>query len=1109
MKRKYTLIQTATFMLLLLAAVLTGCRDDLDYLRGGISDETTSVRLCVDFAPASEALTRSTFNGDAVKDIEDLWLVIFDKGGNFHSMQEIDIATKCRVEDIDRVPADASNGVLAGEVTTKRLSCDLDLPLGTYYVYALSNMRRYDAQGNLIETTGDYLRSLFPAGASDTPSRREFCEMKREWSDGNIAANSELTGYVVNADENGKSESPQSVSPDKEGNLKINGDGNTVTVTKGLNILHCWLRRMVSKVTVTFDASELSDNISVYIHDVRIHDLAKEAPILAGGAVTSEEGLIQTSQVLAFCGDNDIDRPVSEWATYRENWPELSKSNFSFDRKDSFDDCLRFPHLSSLTHSNSAKALFFYENLQGEGESKLQDATDENGNNIPDGIVDSPLSGTPGNDHFKDNKPLGTYVEVRGYYVNRIQGEASEGPIIYRFMLGRDITHNYDAERNFHYKLTLCLRGRANEVDWHIEYKAMDDDVYIPNPYYISYGYNESLSLPIKAKGKVTKVKATIVQNNWYPSQMWQDVNAPAWESVIADIPDQYKGNIQGTTNPAVPKITALGFLTLYQPIGDAIGTFVSPGTDENSQNPYLLSYWTGDKTHAKDARDVALYTRTYNLGNVNSAVMNEGDHGSWSYTRDNISGQDYTHLILPLYTRERNLAKTTAYTGQNPFTAYQRRAKVLYEIYMEGRKEPVKREINIVQVVRAGNPTGVWRAWNNSRPFHVALNLIDGDDNDTFHVLESRGGWSAEVILGADWVLLNGGRQKIYGSRGSRIEFDYRPAGVLSSPSASRFGIIEIKYHDYSCSHKILVRQGYVPIQLNNGDPYWHTYNMETATRETVTPMDEGSMFRYGKWEYPIASSNNYNDKNPWINVVPTDFKDASNTDFAIAGSDVTKKWGDIGSLSANDPFMDSNRITLDDGTVARMMEVADVKKLRDNVNNSFSYGILYGDEATTTLQNINEVYGYKGFLSHQQYGMRGCFVYNHDTGAQIFFPIGASGYGRRQNTGLHDLSKRHALLKYAGAGRFYNRSAATVYVYMKLFYTLFRGQGAIYWFYNRTSDPYAPDREDTDKDAAGLDINYFTLDFNPIQCSNINKASINSSDACLIRLVQDTPPN
>ncbi len=54
-------------------------------------------------------------------------------------------------------------------------------------------------------------------------------------------------------------------------------------------------------------------------------------------------------------------------------------------------------------HAEKSDALFFYENMQGKGKDKRQDA---DGNNI----LDAP--GLPGDEKYvlKDDKPYGTYI---------------------------------------------------------------------------------------------------------------------------------------------------------------------------------------------------------------------------------------------------------------------------------------------------------------------------------------------------------------------------------------------------------------------------------------------------------------------------------------------------------------------------------------------------------------------------------------------------------------------------------------------------------------------------------------------------------------------------
>lgn len=87
-------------------------------------------------------------------------------------------------------------------------------------------------------------------------------------------------------------------------------------------------------------------------------------------------------------------------------------------------------------------------------------------------------------------------------------------------MLGKNITTNYDAERNHHYKLTLKFKNFANDADWHIEYAEPEPGIEVPNPYYISYLYNRTMDLPIKINpgyAKVESVKAEILNNGWAP----------------------------------------------------------------------------------------------------------------------------------------------------------------------------------------------------------------------------------------------------------------------------------------------------------------------------------------------------------------------------------------------------------------------------------------------------------------------------------------------------------------------------------------------------------------------------------------------------------------
>ena len=76
------------------------------------------------------------------------------------------------------------------------------------------------------------------------------------------------------------------------------------------------------------------------------------------------------------------------------------------------------------------------------------------------------------------------------------------GPIKFRFMLGQDVTTDYNATRNTHYKLTLKFKGYGNDADWHIEYEE-PSDIYVSTPQYISYLYNKSMNVTLKVVGEI------------------------------------------------------------------------------------------------------------------------------------------------------------------------------------------------------------------------------------------------------------------------------------------------------------------------------------------------------------------------------------------------------------------------------------------------------------------------------------------------------------------------------------------------------------------------------------------------------------------------------
>ena len=268
----------------------------------------------------------------------------------------------------------------------------------------------------------------------------------------------------------------------------------------------------------------------------------------------------------------------------------------------------------------------------------------------------------------------------------------------------------------------------------------------------------------------------------------------------------------------------------------------------------------------------------------------------------------------------------------------------------------------------------------------------------------------------------------------------------------------------------------------------------MRTATREAEAPTEEGSLFKFGNWEQPIDATNNKNDKPIWIDVSESDFKDHKDTPFLIAGTDTTCLWSEITSKnhfgSFSDPTVNGKKVSV--------ATYKDYNDLWDSDDIEQGFGVLYGDEATETLSKIEEVYGYQ-YNTNPKFGMRGVFVYNKSEtskeygGRNVFFPLGASGYGHRKD-GKNENGKV-AVLRYASG-----RSAPFPTPDDKpLFYDLYMRPGAIYWLKQKENNG-------REGNAIGWDFNYFTFDFNLISSSNIfnNNESVNTSDACFIRCVE-----
>ena len=1113
MKRYYIDILLMWMLALTSGIVMQGCRDDaFDEFNVQFPDGVTDLNIDLNFEPiASNSLQGRAGNapaGDVIKNLNDLSILFYDTrvtdGTQLmrveHYVQGEDSWNRLTISTVPRGDTDASTGITAEKETQHVTTTIKSMPFAAYKIIAVANLKG---------GTRDVLE------ANDISTPEKLLDLKAEWDSGNMLNNSQMFGYFT-AD-------VQHPSPGT-------GSGGVpeVAVNRPNMTLHSWIRRLASKITIDYDATRLRRGITVTIKKVTVRDIASTCflggPNKVGDTETS--GRVNTDPLIND-GTNhciEYDQPIV-----------LTNATAGYPRKD--------PSAPDYPHSETAPALFFFENMQGEvpdkdANGKLQDGKFQDGDG--DGIVDYPGANNPESPDYIDNKDglkYGTYIEVEAEYDARTINNIGRGTIKYRFMIGKNVTTNCDAERNHHYKLTMRFMGNANEVDWHIDYDE-EPGFYGPNPYFVSYSYNQMTSYPIKISGKVDgDVTMTIIQNAWWPNNA-KAFDYYAKEPGLKHITDDGKvvndsAGVDMTKLYTPDKVYPLqpwtGFLSLAQDM-TRINTSVAPGlpvvgTQANTATQeYLYKYWMGTNDPASLTQTVndtkmARGTRSYKTAVGTHGSVAEG--GTYRVVKDETS----TTIYVPFYTREKQLQSTTAYTGNNPFVSYQREAKVEIKYRLEGDPAGEYRRdtIRVYQVRRVVNPKGVWRSHNCTDEFHVVLNYQDGESNPQFKDLTSVGPWRASVVAGNTGFIRLNGMSQVRGADGSKIDFTITFAGRIAA-TENRCAVIRIEYNNYSCHHLIFVRQGEAPIRMNTESQLkWHTANVATTTGdasdltvgEGVSPLDEGGLFRYGNLTCGVAARSNpiYQGEINGTPLIPTVFYPTgglSNPKFDYLTDGTAGNWNDskLKSAANSSQFPD---VKIKGGNNAAAYSVATGEDFATLISAGDKYrsmeqgyGVLYGDGTTETANDVEHAYGYCADAGKTAgYGMRGVFVYNSSAsvaefgGNNLFFPIGQAGYGRRRNfgTGWGNIPSGYdGILHYASRTDWYPSADLK---YLPLFYDIFRSHGAIYWMKKASFN------DGGSTVSSILDINYHTLDFNTKGDQGFHGGGY-PTDAGFVRLVE-----
>lgn len=1078
--------------------IFGACQDDefenfgpKDYPEG-----VTEVRMGLDFEPVSGSGERSrSLPGKSMDRLDDLCLVAYDADGNLMAGFPLQVTlSPSQIKDVPRDPEDASNGHLA-ESATKHADFTLRLPYGKYYLYGVANLGARNEDGTVATST---YAALTTGEFKDAVNNREdLLNYATEWDESNPLNNFEMLGFFSN----GKAETAP-VTGDLTNNVMVDVDGPSVS-------LHCWLRRSCAKVTVDFDAGDMRENIYVYIRRATIHNLPKRCRLGMPNAARDEKDVFSYK-------DSDY-RPEQpghsiEYGTGDDHaaWPRVSKGS----------PTLRLNGEEYDWHGENAPSLFVYENMKGDDNVDKSNKEQLPG---PDGLV-------IGSTDVEDNMKGATYIEVEGYYEQTSGDDVSHGKIIYRFMLGEDALRNFDVERNRHIKVTMRLRGNANDVDWHIEYERNDEFEY-KDPYYVSYLYNHESTIHFRYTPpenlEVEKLTAEIVANNWWPddpsagyseSTMREQspIEPELWNGDVLELAYKQRNIYDNTAEAGLRgkvKYLGNGWLSLRE-TDDMVITY----EETSAHGSYNSGTW-------QSFPDNAWMNDRYFYGVTGGVDRSFREYKFKEYDPDNNGRESYSvedypdgskRFNLPVFTRAKNLVKQTGYSGNNMFEGSTRTAIVRVTVYLSDGTTR-SRNLRVVQVPRLVNPKGIYRRSGNNENFHVVLTERTSPVASTFTAVKSDGPWLAEVIGDDNFISLNG-RRLIKGSTGSEIDFNV-VFNKLNRDNKVRNAVIRIRYHNYTCVHLIFVRQGYSSQQIGPGGAEWYATNVITENVDALDPRDEGSMFKFGNISYPIDvfSNQGYGMNLPPANMTPSSFSPAGDLykardDRGLPGASQIMKWSDFnGSISTG-------------FSSASIPSMAQIAKMYDTAGLQHGFGVLYADGATEVQYTTEGAYGYfrhDSSPARDKHGMRGVFMYYWDgnddiSGSEfncrnVFFPIGMAGYGHRRS---YDFEKgsTSSYNSLAGTQRYAcgrsGEMAPSSIPFCPLLYDLYRRNGAIYWAASVTGANDVTGMHYND--AMAMDLNYYTFDVNLISKTNVQKHSQWSGcdhdehiDACYLRRV------
>ena len=190
----------------------------------------------------------------------------------------------------------------------------------------------------------------------------------------NIAANKQMFGFFSEA--------------------STEADAPLLTINKGGMVLHAWIRRAASKITIAYDGSKLEEGIFVYLKSVTIRDIPSVCLLGDTNIIQKVEDLVTVGESIDYAkGATEYNEfwkaRITKGKPYYYSGCEVALTKDEYEKKGG----------KKAAHAEDLTSLFFYENMQGNGKDKRQDKEG-------DGVLDAPGFEDDETYSLKDDKPI-------------------------------------------------------------------------------------------------------------------------------------------------------------------------------------------------------------------------------------------------------------------------------------------------------------------------------------------------------------------------------------------------------------------------------------------------------------------------------------------------------------------------------------------------------------------------------------------------------------------------------------------------------------------------------------------------------------------------------